>query len=191
MKFFREPHDAERLSVAFGMSAAEIPPDVLFGVSSLLVRDYSATIVSDGGKTTRHRLVIAEKPVAVKFEKVRKGQIQIIERERACGMPSNLHFLPGSEPFVNLSFCLFNLRFHRSHLTVEINRTQLRVLPEFVQLLFEFDDRLLEFQGVYLHLTVTGVSFTTKANSSSMSAGPSMIPVPGFCTLGVWGFVSE
>jgi hypothetical protein len=40
------------------------------------------------------------------------------------------------------------------------------MLLKFVQLLFEFYE--------------TGVTFTTKANSSSMSAGPSMIPLLGF-----------
>src|SRR6202035_2151584 len=137
MKFFGEPHDAERLSITFGMSAPKISPDVLLGVSSLLMRDHCTTMFTDRRKSAGHRLVIPEKPVAVEFEKVRKGQIQVIECEGTCGMPSNLHFLPGRELFVNLSFSLFNLRFHRSHFAVKINRTQLRVLPEFVQLLFE------------------------------------------------------
>jgi hypothetical protein len=103
------------------VSAPKISPDVLLGVSSLLVRDHSTAISSDRGKTAGHRLVIAEKPVTVEFDKVRKGQIQIIERKRTCGMSSNLHFLPGGELLVDFSFCLFNLRFHRSHFTVEIH----------------------------------------------------------------------
>src|ERR1700731_4578553 len=118
MKFFGEPHDAERLSIAFGMSAPKISPDVLLGVSSLLMGDHRTTMFTNRRKSAGHRLVIPEKPVAVELEKVRKGQIQVIERERSGGMPSNLHFLPSRELFVNLSFGFFNLRFHRSHFAV-------------------------------------------------------------------------
>src|SRR5208283_2584179 len=41
------------------------------------------------------------------------------------------------------------------------------------------------------YFTMIGVSFVTKAYSSSISGGLSMIPVAGGCTLGVSGLVSE
>src|ERR1700722_6329531 len=173
------------------MCAPEIPSNVFLGIPPLLVRNDDATVFPDGGKSTRHRLVVPKQPVAVQFDKVRKSQFQIVKRERARRMPSDLHFLPSGEHLINLPFCLFNLLFHRAHFSLEIGRIRLRMLFQFVQLLFEFDDWFLEFQGFYLHLTITGESFGTKANSSSMSAGPSSIPVPGCCALGVLGLVSE
>src|ERR1700676_606940 len=106
-------------------------------------------------------------------------------------MPGDLDLLPGGEHLVNLALGLFNLFFHGARFALEIDGAQLRMLLQLVQLLFEFDDWLLEFQRLYLHLKITGVSFATKANSSSMSAGASKIPTPGFCALGVWGLVSE
>src|SRR5271165_5623395 len=179
-KPFPKPHDTERLPVSFRVCAPEIASNILLRIPTLLMRDNDTTVITNCGEPARHSLVVSKKPIAVQLEEIRKSRVQVIKRERPRSMPRNLHFLPGRKPIVNFAFGLFNLLLHRSHFALEIKRMQLRMLPQLVQLFLEFDDWLLKFQRVNLHLTITGVSFVTKAKSSSISVGPSMIPALGF-----------
>src|SRR3981081_3616183 len=62
---------------------------------------------------------------------------------------------------------------------------------QLLELLFQLDNRLFEFQGVRLHRMVTGESLPTNEYNSSISSAEISMPDFGFCTFGLVGFGSE
>ena len=72
-EFVRQPHQAERLAVAFGMRGAEIAQNVFLGVAALLRADDDDAMFAQFGKTADHRAVLGEQPVAVQFLKIGEG----------------------------------------------------------------------------------------------------------------------
>src|ERR1700752_1007609 len=148
----------------------------------------NATKFADRGKASRHCMIIAEKPIPVQLQVIRKRSFEVVESERASGVPSNLNSLPGRKPTVNFALGLLDLLLHCIDFAIDVNRLCSQMFLEFFELLFELNNWFLKFQRLYLHLTMTGVSFATRANNSSISGAASIIPLAGFCALGAWGF---
>ena len=96
-EFVRQPHQAQRLAIAFGMRGAEIAQDVFLGVAAFLRADDHDAVFAQLGKTADHRAVLGKQPVAVQFLKIGEGVLDIIQRVRAFGMPRELDALPGGE----------------------------------------------------------------------------------------------
>jgi hypothetical protein len=89
------------------MGASKITKDILFDVTTLLLADNHAAVASDTADTGRHRLVVTEEAVAVKFHEVGHAGSHIIQEIRACGVAGYLDALPGCEVSVeSLAFFL-------------------------------------------------------------------------------------
>ena len=69
-EFVRQPHQAQRLAVAFGMRGAEIAQDVFLGVAALLRADDHDAVFAQPGKAADHGAVLGKQPVAVQFLKI-------------------------------------------------------------------------------------------------------------------------
>ena len=52
-EFFRQPHEAQRLAIAFGIGAAEVAFDVLLQLAALLVADDDALAAADAWRSRR------------------------------------------------------------------------------------------------------------------------------------------
>ena len=120
-KFFREPHQAERFAITFGMRAAEIAQHVFLGVASFLVGDENAALRPEHGDAARHRFVVRKKPVAAQLDPVGETTLDVIERERPLHMPRDLHPLPRRQVAVNLPPRFADLRLNRLHRRVQID----------------------------------------------------------------------
>jgi hypothetical protein len=93
----RQPHQAQRLAITFGMRGAEIAQNVFLRVAALLRADDHDAVFAQFGKTADHRAVLGKKPVAVQFLKIRKRTVDIIQRVWPFGMARQLDALPGGE----------------------------------------------------------------------------------------------
>src|SRR6516164_6030577 len=165
------------------MSASEISANVLLRVAPLLVRYDNTAVLSERRKPAGHRLVIAEKTVAVELNEIGKGQLQVVKGKGPGGMPGDLHSLPGSERLIDLTPGLLDFLLHCLDFAFEIDGLQFGVLLEFLELLFEVRNRLFKIHR--FHSTTTGVSRPTRANNSSISSGANLMPVFGGWTFGV------
>src|SRR4030088_1835577 len=74
MKSLRKSHQSKRFSITFRMSAAKVATNVFFRIASLLMGNDNTPKISDLCKASRHCFVIAEKSIAMKFDKFRKCQ---------------------------------------------------------------------------------------------------------------------
>ena len=71
-EFIREPHQAQRLAIAFGMRGAEIAQNIFLRVAAFLRADDDDAVFAEFGKTADHRAVFGKQPVAVQFLKIRE-----------------------------------------------------------------------------------------------------------------------
>ncbi len=179
-KLFREPHQSKGFSVSLGVGAAEISPNIFFGIPTLLMGYNNTPKFADRSETAGHCLIIAKKAVAMKLEIVGKGSPKVVESKRASSMSSNLNSLPSRKLIINFALGLLDFLLHRLDLPIDVNRVRFRVFLQFFELLFQLNNWFLKFQRMYLHFTMMGVSFATRANSSSMSEAASIIPLAGF-----------
>jgi hypothetical protein len=79
------------------MGTAEIAENILLHIATLLLADDHAAVASDTAYTCRHRLVVAEKAVAVEFHEVGHAGIHIIQKIRTRGVAGDLDALPGCQ----------------------------------------------------------------------------------------------
>ena len=133
------------------MRAAEVALDVFLHVAPLLVRHHHAANAVERCQTAGHRTVIAEKPIAMQFNEIAEAQPQIIQGVRSLWMTRDFHTIPRTQIGVNLLFGRGQVRGDPPHFGVEIDRLAVQVPLEIVQLLFEFEDRLLKIQGRDVH----------------------------------------
>src|SRR5258708_9067443 len=186
-----QSHQPERLPVALGMRATKIPPDILLGIPTFLVRYYHAPMGSDRGESAWHRVIVTKQPISMELDEIAEGQFQIIQSKGTSRMSGDQDPLPSSEILVNLFSRILDLSFHCLHFTLEIDCLQFRMFFELLELLFQFDNRLFKFQRVRLHRMVTGESLPTNEYNSSISSAEISMPDFGFCAFGLAGFVSE
>ena len=71
-EFIRQPHQAQRLAVTFGMRGTEIAQNVFLGVAAFLRADDDDAVFAQFCKTADHRAVLGKKPVPVQFLKIRE-----------------------------------------------------------------------------------------------------------------------
>ncbi len=90
----RELHDAHRLAVALGVRHAEVAPDVLLRVGSLLLSDHDDPPAVDRREPGHDRLVVAEQPVAVELDDLLGHLRQELEDARAAQVARELHPRP-------------------------------------------------------------------------------------------------
>jgi hypothetical protein len=145
----------------------------------------------DRGESARHRFIVTKQPIPMELDEIAEGQFQIIQSKGTSRMSGDQDPLPSSEILVNLFSCILDLSFHCLHFTLEIDCLQFRMFFELLELLFQFDNRLFEFQGVRLHRMVTGESLPTNEYNSSISSAEISMPDFGFWAFGLAGFVSE
>ena len=109
------------------------------------------TMLAEFRKPADHGAVIREHAVAMQLLKVRKGQVDVIQHERAPGMPGQLDALPGGEVQKNLPPGFFQLFFNKLDFFFkpDAKRMFLRVGPKIVQLVLQFDDRFLEIELMF------------------------------------------
>src|SRR5215469_2140360 len=191
MKLFCKPHQSKGFSVSLGVGATEIPPNIFFGIPTLLMGYNHTPNFADRSETAGHCLIVAKKAVAMKLQIVGKRGPEVVKSKRASGMSGDLNPLPGGELIINFALGFFDFLLHRLYFPIDVNRVRFRVFLQFFELLFQLNNWFLKFQRWYLHFTMTGVSFATRANSSSISGAASIIPLAGFGALGDCGFVSE
>src|SRR5438034_4292383 len=65
-------HEAERLTVAFRVSHAEVPPQVLLGIAAFLMPDHHDAHPVEARPATHHGGIVAEQPVPVQLDEVRE-----------------------------------------------------------------------------------------------------------------------
>ena len=137
-EFVCQPHQAERLAIAFGMGAAEIAQDVLLGVTALLRADDHDAVLAESGKAAHHGAVLGKQAVAVQFLKIGERLSQVIQRVGTLGMAGQLHALPGVEVRENLPAGFLQLLFDELDFLLEADAQGVlfRVFPEVVELGF-------------------------------------------------------
>ena len=150
-EFLRQTHDSHRLAITLGMGAAEVALDVLLHVAPFLVGDDDAANPVQRGQTARHGAVIAEGAVPVQFDEVAEAQPQVIQGVGSLWMARDFHTIPGAEIGVNLSFGLGQVRGDAADLRVEIDLLPVQMALEFIQLFFEFENRLFKVEGRDVH----------------------------------------
>ena len=101
-EFVRQPHQAQRLAIAFGMGGTEIAQDVFLGVAALLRADDHDAVFAQFGKAADHGAVFGKQPVAVQFLKIGESGLDVIQRVGPLGMAGQLDALPGGEVRENL-----------------------------------------------------------------------------------------
>src|SRR6266699_3836470 len=69
-ELLRQMHEAERLTVAFGVSHAEVPPQVLLRVAAFLMPDHHDAHPVEARPATHHGGIVAEQPVPVQLDEV-------------------------------------------------------------------------------------------------------------------------
>ena len=155
-EFVREPHQAQRLAVAFGMRGAEVAQNVFLGVAAFLRADDHDAVFAQLGKTADHRAVLGEQAVAVQFLKIRESVLDVIQRVRPLGMARELDALPGGEVQENLPAGFLQFFFDELDFLLEADaqRMFLRMRAEFIQLVLQFDDRLFEIELMFHALEI-------------------------------------
>src|SRR5262249_12080332 len=92
-----ELHEAERLPVALGMRHAEVPVELVLGISTLLVAHHNNGTPLEAGQATDNGVIIPEKPVPMELYEVfgeKADQVQCVRASRVTGQ---LDSLPGGE----------------------------------------------------------------------------------------------
>ena len=147
-EFVRQPHQAERLAIAFGMRGTEVAQNVFLGVAAFLRADDQHPVFAQPGKTADHRAILGKQPVAVQFLKTGKSLLDVIQRVRPARMARELHALPRSQVQKNLParFLKFFLDELNFLLETDPQRMFLRMRPEIVQLVLQFGDRLFKIE---------------------------------------------
>ena len=91
----RQPHQPQRLAVAFRMGRTKIAQDVFLGLATFLRADDHDLVVVQPRQTADHRPVVAKQSVTVQFGEIVEGHLQIIQCVGSLGMAGQLHALPG------------------------------------------------------------------------------------------------
>src|SRR5260221_11225788 len=100
------------------MRATEIPPNILLGIPTFLVRYHHATMGSDRGESARHRYIVTKQPVSMQLNEIAKGQFQIIQSERKSRMPGDEDPLTNSEILENRFSCFIVHAYNCLHFTL-------------------------------------------------------------------------
>ena len=96
-EFVGQPHQAQRLAIAFGVGGAEIAQDVFLGVPAFLGADHQHAMFAQPGKTADHGAVFGKKPVAVQFLEIRESLLQVIQRVGKDGTLTTLQPRPSPD----------------------------------------------------------------------------------------------
>ena len=133
------------------MRATEVAFHILLRIAAFLMSDNDATMRAEFRQPARHRLVIAEMPIAMKLDPFGETTRQIIERKWTLRVPRDLHALPGSEVVVNLTARFADLGFHGLDLGIEIEVVLVRMVLQILEPPLQFQDRFLKIERLRIH----------------------------------------
>src|SRR5438477_6743656 len=154
------------------MSGAEITLDILFGVAAFLRADNHDSMALQHGKSPHHSAVLGKKAIAVKFAKIRKRVLQIIERKRSPRMTGHLDPLPGGEIGKYLLAGLGDLLLDARDFLFQIDShgVRFRVFAQFIQLALQFGDWFFEVK-LMLHAIEWNVGSTRSPGNGKEGQG--------------------
>ncbi|MPN39239.1 hypothetical protein SDC9_186767 [bioreactor metagenome] len=144
-------HQPQSLAIAFGMGTAEIAIDVFLGVAPLLSADHHDRFAVDLGETADNGGVVLVTAIPVKFEKIRADFADVIQRVGTLGMTGELDALPRGQAVIDLALGLFQFVHQHLELFVDIETVVEPQFLPFLDLLFQFGDRLFKFQNHFCH----------------------------------------
>ena len=102
-EFGREFHFCNRLAIPLGMGATIVAGDAFLQVFSFLMANEHDLVFAQLGHASANRPIVAERPVAVQFDKIVEHKLDVVGGHRPLGMPRDLNDLPGLELVVDLS----------------------------------------------------------------------------------------
>ena len=154
--------------------------DVFLCVAPFLVADDDAFVSANGREAAGHGRVFGEAAVAMQFDEIAEGKLEVVERVRARCMPCDLHALPCSEIGINRLFGFLDFRLHTQHFGVEVHVVVATVLAQVFEFVFEFHDWFLEIEWLefHAHSIVTGAPLGIKTAISLIAAAVSAILAP-------------
>src|SRR5437763_13727966 len=110
------------------------------------MRDDNTMRGIEHGESARHRLVIRETPVSMKFGPPGETSLDVIERERPLHVTGDLHALPRAKTAVNFAARVAQLRFDRLHFGIKIDIVLARMRLQILKAPFQFEDRFFEIE---------------------------------------------
>ena len=128
-------------------------------------------MLAEFGKPAHHRAVFGKQPVAVQFAEIDEGGLEVIQRERTFGMAGQLDPLPGGEVGKNLPPGFLQFLFDELDFLLETDAERMffsGCFFEFLQLVLQFDDRLLEIELMF-HAWGSLAVFRPQGNANSTS----------------------
>ena len=93
-KFFRNPHDAQRLAIALGMWRAEVSMHALLHVAAFLRADNKHFIAVKAGHSANNGRIVSKGAITVDFTPVRKETVNVVECLGTLWMPRQFSLLP-------------------------------------------------------------------------------------------------
>ena len=142
-----QTHQAKSLSIAFGVSAAEIAAKIFFCVAAFLVTKKDDALLVEGGQTSDQGPIFAKGAVSAELEDVSGPVFEVVEEVGALGMADDLDSLPRGEISINLApgICPFFLEGGDFRFGTEFLFA--RKFSKFFNPLFQLGKRLFEFEG--------------------------------------------
>src|SRR5262245_29954610 len=141
-----ELHQAERLTIAFGVRHPEVAGDVLASVAALLMPDHHHRLPLEAREAAHDGLVVAVDAVAVELHEVLEEQADEVEGVRPLRVAGDLRPLPGGETSVDLLLEPAETLLELADLVAR--RLRVRRGAQLAQALFDLDERAFEVKLV-------------------------------------------
>ncbi len=87
----------------------------------------------------------------MQFDPFGEAAPDVIERERALHVTSNLHALPGGQVVVNLPAGLADLLLHGLDLGLEVDLVFVRMILQILEAALQFQNRLFKIERLNFH----------------------------------------
>jgi len=97
-----QAHQAKGFTVAFGVGAAEVAHEVLFGVATFLMAEKNDPLLIESGETADEGAVFPKGAITAQLKKFGGSLAEVIEQVGALGVTNNLDALPRGKVPVNL-----------------------------------------------------------------------------------------
>ena len=143
-----EAHEALRLAVALGARHAEVVLDPAVGVGALLLADDHHGVAAEAADAADDRPVLAEQAVAGERREVLDQVGDIIRGMGTVGVARDLGLLPRGQLGIGLAQQTVRLGLQPRDLLGDVDLAIVREVAQFLDLAFEFRDRLFEIEEV-------------------------------------------